>query len=170
MYTTRICIITYCTQWTVQMGRGIPCKAARKFRCEHCRMRSSKSALYVFVFFCTCTQATKTLRGGAAVGTLAHQLRTLPCRFVPAATAIISGTTQRPRLRSALDRRWAGRPRDVAVASEKRLELRPARHSLVAQSFSAQNATRASALTRSDISAEAYAQALRINEKRVPSV
>ena len=34
-----------------------------------------------------------------------------------------------------------GRPRDVAVAPEKRLELRPARHSLTVQSYSAQNAT-----------------------------
>ncbi len=25
--------------------QGLPCKAARKFRCEHCRIRSSKSAL-----------------------------------------------------------------------------------------------------------------------------
>ena len=147
--------------------RGLPSKAARKFRCEHCRILSSKSALSTIEVntVTICVPTTKTRNLGDTVGskeerthTLAHQLRALACRFVPAVTASVSSAAQRPRPR----RTWggAGRPRDVAVAPEKHLELRPARHSLAAQSHSAQNTT---TVTHADrFSAEAYDEELHI--------
>jgi hypothetical protein len=152
--------------------RRLPCKAARKFRCEHCRIRSSKSALSTIGVKAVsiCVPTTKTRNLGDAVGskderahTLAHQLRALACRFVPAVTASVSSAAQRPRPRSALDLGGAGRPRDVAVAPDKRLELWPARHSLAAQSHSAQNVTTVTHAER--FSAEAYDEELRISTR-----
>ena len=83
-------------------------------------------------------------RGGQQSGARTHLgtsvssivLLPYPC---PSATASVRSAVQRPCI--ALDFGGAGRPRDVAAAPEKRLKLRPARHSLPAQSHSAQNAT-----------------------------